>query len=66
MASEYLRTALSLDEFNKIMKLSFVLEKYDVDEEMIKEERDEYDRLKLKTRHRILEKIFSKYFENNS
>ena len=64
MATDTVRSHLTLDEVRKIIKLSEVLEDYNTKNEMIKEERDSYNRNILKTKHRILEIIYNKHFKN--
>lgn len=64
MATDTVRSHLTLDEVKKIIKLSEVLEDYNTKNEMIKEERDSYNRNILKTKHRILEIMYNKHFKN--
>ena len=64
MATDYVRSHLTLDEVKKIIKLSEVMEDYNTKSEMIKEERDNYNRNILKTKHRVLENMYNKHFKN--
>lgn len=60
--NENYRVNLKLDEVNKIIKLSEVLEEYEPDKEMIKEETDSIGRKIIKNKYRILNKVYQKYF----
>ena len=64
MATDTVRSHLTLDEVTKIIKLSEVLNDYNTKSDMIKEERDNFNRNILKTKHRILENIYNKHFKN--
>ena len=64
MATDHIRSHLTLDEVRKIIKLSEVLEDYNTKSDMIKEERDSYNRNILKTKHRVLESMYNKHFKN--
>ena len=64
MATDTVRSHLTLDEVKKIIKLSEVLNDYNTKSDMIKEERDNFNRNILKTKHRILENIYNKHFKN--
>ena len=64
MATDSVRSHLTLDEVKKIIKLSEVLENYNTKSDMIKEEKDSYNRNILKTKHRVLENIYNKHFKN--
>lgn len=49
------------DEVEKIIHLSNVLKKYEIDDEIIKEEFDDLNRKILKTRNRVLNLMYNKY-----
>jgi hypothetical protein len=49
---------LSLDEVNKIIYLSDKLDKYDIPEEFLKEEKDDMNRKLIKNKYRILERVY--------
>ena len=63
MNSELYRGHISLDEVQKIIKLSYKLEKdFKPDKEWIKDEMDKYNRKIVKNKYRILEKAYNIYF----
>ena len=64
-SSEKYRGNISLNEVKKIIELSNVLEKFEVEEEDVKEENDSIGRNILKTKYRILEKKYNQYFNLN-
>lgn len=62
MRTSNYRGNLTLDEVQKIIKLSDKLEKFEVDVELNKEENDELGRKILKTKYRILDKVYKQHF----
>ena len=66
MASEQFRGSLLLDEVQKIIKLSNKLEPpYTSKDEWIKEEYDEYNRMIVKNKYRVLELAYNQLILNN-
>jgi hypothetical protein len=60
MASEQFRGSLLLDEVQKIIKLSYKLEPpYTAKDEWVKEENDEYNRVIVKNKYRVLEYVYN-------
>jgi hypothetical protein len=60
MASEQFRGSLLLDEVQKIIKLSHKLElPYTAKDEWIKEEQDDYNRVIVKNKYRVLELAYN-------
>jgi hypothetical protein len=55
------RGNLTLDEVKKIIELSNKLESFEVDEEYMKEEKDELGRNIIKNKYKILEFVYNKY-----
>jgi hypothetical protein len=63
MASEQFRGSLLLEEVQKIIKISNHLEHpYTAREEWIKEEQDEYNRVIVKNKYRVLESAYNTFF----
>ena len=55
------RGNLTLDEVKKIIELSNKLESFEVDEEYMKEEKDDLGRNIIKNKYKILEFVYNKY-----
>lgn len=63
MASEQFRGSLLLEEVQKIIKLSHHIEyPYKCKEEWINEERDDYNRVIVKNKYRVLESAYNTFF----
>ena len=59
MNTEKIRGNLTLDELNKIIDLSKKLNNFDVDSELIKDEKDKFNRTMIKNKYRILEYVYN-------
>lgn len=64
-SSEKYRGNLTLNEVKKIIKLSNILENYDIDENDSKDEKDSLGRNIVKSKYRILEKKYNENFNLN-
>jgi hypothetical protein len=59
MNTEKIRGNLTLNELNKIIDLSKKLNNFDVDSELIKDEKDKFNRTIIKNKYRILEYVYN-------
>lgn len=63
MRSEEYRGNITIDEINKIIKLSNILKSYNVPAEEKEDRYDEHGRRIINTRYKILDKIYQNYFK---
>ena len=61
MKSDEYRGNLTLNEVNKIIKLSLVLDNYNVPEELTQDKKDKYDRKIIYNKYKVLDYMYNKY-----
>jgi hypothetical protein len=62
MGSEKYRANLTLDEINKIIKLSLKLKEYKTPSEFIEEKNDHLGRKIIYNKYKVLDKIYFNHF----